>query len=61
MTNIISNIILGDYMRIKDELFGKEVLDADIQIVDRISDVVMDKDTFEITDLIIKKTGFSAT
>lgn len=59
MTNIISNIILGDYMRIKDELFGKEVLDADIQIVGRISDVVMDKDTFEITDLIIKKTGFS--
>ena len=59
MTNIISNILLGDYMRIKDELFGKEVLDADIQIVGRISDVVMDKDTFEITDLIIKKTGFS--
>ena len=46
-------------MRIKDELFGKEVLDADIQIVDRISDVVMDKDTFEITDMVLKKSGIS--
>lgn len=46
-------------MRIKDELFGKEVLDAEIQIVGKVIDVVMDKDTFEITDLAIKKTGFS--
>ena len=46
-------------MRIKDELFGKEVLDADIQIVGKVYDVVLDKDTFEITDLIIKKTGIS--
>lgn len=46
-------------MKIKDELFGKEVLDADIQIVGKVSDVVMDKDTFEVTDLVIKKTGFS--
>ena len=34
-------------MRIKDELFGKEVLDADIQIVGKINDVLFDKDTFE--------------
>jgi sporulation protein YlmC with PRC-barrel domain len=46
-------------MRIKDELFGKEVLDAEIQIVGKVTDVVFDKDTFEITDLVIKKTGFS--
>ena len=46
-------------MRIKDELFGKEVLDAEIQIVGRVTDVVFDKDTFEITDIVIKKTGFS--
>lgn len=46
-------------MRIKDELFGKEVLDAEIQIVGRVADVVFDKDTFEITDIVIKKTGFS--
>ena len=46
-------------MRIKDELFGKEVLDAEIQIVGKITDVIMDKDTFEITDLVIKKTGLS--
>ena len=46
-------------MRIKDELFGKEVLDAEVQIVGKVYDVVFDKDTFEITDLVIKKTGFS--
>ena len=46
-------------MRIKDELFGKEVLDAEVQIVGRVTDVVLDKDTFEITDLVIKKTGLS--
>lgn len=46
-------------MKIKDELFGKEVLDADIQIVGKVSDVVFDKDTFEVTDLVLKKTGFS--
>ena len=46
-------------MRIKDELFGKEVLDAEIQIVGKVIDVVLDKDTFEITDLVIKKTGLS--
>ena len=49
----------GVFMRIKDELFGKEVLDAEIQIVGKVTDVVFDKDTFEITDLVIKKTGFS--
>lgn len=47
------------FMRVKDELFGKEVLDADVQIVGRVSDVVLDKDTYEITDLVLKKTGFS--
>ena len=46
-------------MRIKDEVFGKEVLDSEIQIVGKVSDVIFDKDTFEITDLVIKKTGFS--
>ncbi|MCQ2970972.1 Sporulation protein YlmC, PRC-barrel domain family [Methanobrevibacter gottschalkii] len=46
-------------MRIKEELFGKEVLDAEIQIVGKVNDVIFDKDTFEITDLVIKKTGLS--
>lgn len=46
-------------MRIKDELFGMEVIDADIQIVGKVSDVIWDKDTLEITDIVLKKTGFS--
>ncbi|MBQ7927996.1 MAG: PRC-barrel domain-containing protein [Methanobrevibacter sp.] len=46
-------------MRIKDELFGKEVLDADIQIVGKVSDVIIDTDSFEVTDIVLKKTGIS--
>lgn len=46
-------------MRIKDELIGKEVLDSEIQIAGKVFDVVMDKDTYEVTDLVVKKTGFS--
>ena len=46
-------------MRIKDELFGKEVLDSDVKIVGKVSDAVFDKETFELTDIVIKKTGFS--
>ena len=46
-------------MRVRDELFGKEVLDADIQIVGKVSDIIFDRDTFEVTDIVIKKTGFS--
>ena len=44
-------------MRIKDELFGKEVLDAEIQIVGKVSDVLFDKDTFELTDLEIGRAS----
>ena len=46
-------------MRIKDDLFGKEVIDADIQIAGKVTDVIIDKDTLEITDFVIKKTGLS--
>lgn len=46
-------------MRIREELFGKEVLDAEIQIVGKVQDVILDKDSFEITDLVIKRSGFS--
>lgn len=46
-------------MRIKDELIGKEVLDAEIQIVGKVADVIFDRATFEITDIVIKKSGLS--
>ena len=46
-------------MRIKDELFGKEVLDSEVKIVGKVSDAVFDKETFELTDIVIKKSGFS--
>lgn len=46
-------------MRIKEELIGKEVLDAEIQIVGKVADVIFDKDSFEVTDIVLKKSGFS--
>ena len=46
-------------MRINDELCGKEVLDAEINIVGKVTDAVFDLDTYEITDLVIRKTGIS--
>lgn len=46
-------------MKVKGDLIGREILDADIQIVGKVSDVILDTDTFEVTDLVIKKTGLS--
>ena len=34
-------------------------MDSEIQIAGKVFDVVMDKDTYEVTDLVVKKTGFS--
>ena len=46
-------------MRIKQELIGVEVIDADAQVVGKVSDVIFEKETYEITDLVLKKSGFS--
>ncbi len=45
-------------MRIK-ELVNKEVLDGNIKIIGRVHEIIFDEDSFEITDIVIKKTGFS--
>ena len=45
-------------MRIK-ELINKEVLDGNIRIIGKVQEVIFDEDTFEITDLVVKKVGIS--
>ncbi len=45
-------------MRIK-EFINKEVLDGNIRIIGRVHEIIFDEDSFEITDIVIKKTGFS--
>ena len=45
-------------MRVK-ELVGKEVLSSEAKIIGRVNEVIFDEETFEITDLVIKKTGIS--
>ena len=46
-------------MRIKEDLINKEVLDGTANLIGKVIDVIMDKDTFEVTDLVIKKSGFT--
>ena len=46
-------------MRIKDELFGKEIIDGDVKIVGKVHDVVFDTDTYEVTDIVVKENGLS--
>ena len=45
-------------MRTK-ELFNKEILDSNARIIGKVSELIFDEDTFEITDFVIKKIGFS--
>ena len=46
-------------MRILADIIKKEVIDSDMKIIGKVMDVKIDKDTFEVTDLVIKKTGIS--
>ena len=41
------------------ELINKEVLDGNIKIIGKVHEIIFDEDTFEVTDLVIKKTGIS--
>ena len=45
-------------MRFK-EIINKEVLDGNIKVIGKVNEIIFDEDTFEITDLVIKKTGIS--
>ena len=45
-------------MRMK-ELVNKEVLDGNIKVIGKVNEIIFDEDTFEITDLVIKKAGIS--
>ena len=46
-------------MKIKEELINKEVLDGGANLIGKVIDVIMDKDTFEVTDLVLKKSGLT--
>ena len=45
-------------MRFK-EIINKEVLDGNIKVIGKVNEIIFDEDTFEITDLVIKKVGIS--
>ena len=49
----------GVILRVLKDLIKKEVLNADATIMGKVTDVVIDDETYEITDLVVKKTGLS--
>ncbi len=42
-----------------NELINKEVLDGNVCVVGKVSEIIFDEDTFEITDIVVKKSGLS--
>lgn len=46
-------------MRIVEDLIKKEVVNSDIMIIGKVTDIILDEDTMEITDIVVKKTGIS--
>ena len=52
------NVSWCDFMRM-NELINKEVLDGNVCVVGKVSEIIFDEDTFEITDIVVKKSGLS--
>ncbi|MDO5848863.1 MAG: PRC-barrel domain-containing protein [Methanobrevibacter sp.] len=48
-------------MRFNADLNKKEVLDSDAKTMGVISDIIIDDDTFEITDVVLKGKGIAET
>lgn len=46
-------------MRFTDDILKKEVIDPEAKIMGKITDIVFDDETFEITDIVVKKTGIA--
>lgn len=46
-------------MRLIEDILKKEVISPDAKTMGKITDVVIDEETFEITDIVVKKTGIA--
>lgn len=46
-------------MRVIEDLLKKEVIDPSAKSMGKITDIVIDEETFEITDIVVKKTGIA--
>ena len=46
-------------MRINKEIIKMEVIDDLARVVGKVSDVIIDPETFEVTDFVLKKSGFN--
>lgn len=42
-----------------EDIIKKEVVDPEAKAMGKITDIVIDEDTFEITDIVVKKTGIA--
>lgn len=46
-------------MRLKEDLLKKEVIDPEAKLMGVVDDVIFDSQTFEITDIVVKKSGIT--
>ena len=46
-------------MRFMEDLIKKEVINSDAIIIGKVTDVVFNSETFEMQELIVKKSSFS--
>lgn len=52
-------MVRGFIMRIVEDIVKIEVIDDEAKVLGKVIDVIIDKDTFEVTDLVLKKPGFN--
>ena len=46
-------------MRFMEDILKKEVVDPEAKIMGKVTDIVFDNETYEITEIVVKKTGFA--
>ncbi len=46
-------------MRFTKDLLKKEIIDPEAKSMGKISDIIFDEDTFEITDVVVKGMGIT--
>ena len=49
----------GIIIRFIEDILKKEVIDPEAKTMGKITDIVFDDETFEITDIVVKKTGIA--
>ena len=46
-------------MRFMEDILKKEVVDPEAKIMGKVTDIVFDNEAYEITEIVVKKTGLA--